>query len=725
MIMKLPVIYFLFMAFIAAEVNAQAPNAPSGRTGAIRAAIDRITAGHAKQVVIEWIPSAGGKDVFELQSSGGRLFLRGSSSSAIGYGFHWYLTYYCHAQVSRAGTQLQLPDPLPQVPRLIRVISPYRFRYFLNYCTFNYSMAFWDWARWEKELDWMALNGINMSLSVIGMEAVWQNTLRKFSFSDNEIKAFIPGPAYTAWWLMGNLEGWGGPVSQAWIDGRVKLEQKILRRMRELGIHPVMQGFYGIVPDTLREKFPGSKTYYGGIWAGDHGFRRPAFLDPQDSLFAAMAKVFYSEEHKLYGDVDFYGGDPFHEGGNSQGIDIGKSAALIHKAMLKAHPAATWVLQGWSGNPTDKLLQGAGKSHVMILDLFAEGEPQWEKRRGYDGRPWAWCTLLNFGSKVGLYGKLDTCASAPFRALASSYGRSLCGIGTMSEGIETNPVNYECIYEMAWRSRPPDLKDWMKDFAFARYGRKLPAAEQAWAILHETAYNCPTNQYGCSESIFCARPCMDVKAAWKWGTIAIYYDTARLRQALHLLLSCAGELARVDTYQYDLVDLSRQVIADYGQRVYRQLIDAFNQRDSAGLDNGSRLFILLIQKQDSLLATRKEFLLGNWIHAAKAIAASPGDTAMMEWNARTLISVWGNMGVAEDLHEYSNREWNGMLGGLYLQRWMIFLKALKGFREGSAIVPIDFYPLEKAWTYERTSFPALPTGDPAAVAASIISELGL
>jgi alpha-N-acetylglucosaminidase len=32
-------------------------------------------------------------------------------------------------------------------------------------------MAYWDWARWEAELDWMALQGINLPLAFTGAAA--------------------------------------------------------------------------------------------------------------------------------------------------------------------------------------------------------------------------------------------------------------------------------------------------------------------------------------------------------------------------------------------------------------------------------------------------------------------------------------------------------------------------------------------------------------------------
>jgi alpha-N-acetylglucosaminidase len=36
------------------------------------------------------------------------------------------------------------------------------------------SYVWWDWARWEKEIDWMALHGINLPLAFTGQETIWQ-----------------------------------------------------------------------------------------------------------------------------------------------------------------------------------------------------------------------------------------------------------------------------------------------------------------------------------------------------------------------------------------------------------------------------------------------------------------------------------------------------------------------------------------------------------------------
>lgn len=53
-------------------------------------------------------------------------------------------------------------------------MSACRYRYYQNVCTQSYSFVWWDWARWEQEIDWMALNGINLALAWSGQEAIWQ-----------------------------------------------------------------------------------------------------------------------------------------------------------------------------------------------------------------------------------------------------------------------------------------------------------------------------------------------------------------------------------------------------------------------------------------------------------------------------------------------------------------------------------------------------------------------
>ncbi|MCT4074358.1 alpha-N-acetylglucosaminidase N-terminal domain-containing protein, partial [Elizabethkingia anophelis] len=359
----------------------------------------------AGRLVLKSVPKEKDADVFTLETRNNQLYISASSASAASRGLDWYVKHYAHQSISHFGNNTRNINKLPVVSPLLKKTSLVPYRYALNYCTINYSFSFYTWEDWEKELDWMALNGVNIMLAPVGTELVWYNTLLRLGYTDTEAKAFIPGPAFTAWWLMGNLEGWGGPVSMDMMKQQAELQKKILKRMKELGIEPVLQGFYGMVPQDLKNKISEAKVIEQGKWAGE--FQRPEILDPTTKLFSKIADTYYTEMKNLYGeDIHYFGGEPFHEGGKTNGLDLKNVAESIQTSMQKSYPNSTWVLQGWQQNPSDGLLAGLKKENTLIIELFGENTANWEKRNGYGGTSFIWSNVSNFGEKNGLYGKL-------------------------------------------------------------------------------------------------------------------------------------------------------------------------------------------------------------------------------------------------------------------------------------------------------------------------------
>jgi len=674
----------------------------------------RVTPWLARNLVLEAIPKADGRDVFELRTEHGKLVLRASDVPSATAGLNYYLKYFCHRSISHVGNNLAPLASLPMLRLPVRRVSPFEFRYLLNYCTLNYTLSFADWDRWQRELDWMALNGVNLALATTGMEAVWQNTLRRMGYSDAEILDFIPGPAYTAWWLMGNLEGWGGPVTQRMIYDRVALEKKILGRMRELGIEPVLQGFYGMVPASLSQKFPQARIIEQGRWGG---FRRPKILLSSDPLFARMTAIYYQELNKLYGPVRFYGGDLFHEGGVTTGLDLASLGRGVQDAMLKANPDSVWVLQGWQGNPKQQLLDGLLRPHTLVINMESD---DWEKRAGFGGTPWIWGIINNFGENTGIFGALSRVASEPWRAKSSPYGSSMAGVGALMEGIDNNPAVYDLLFDTAWQSEPVELEDWIKQYARYRYGQSTPEVERAWQLLLETVYKSGNR----AEPIFCARPSLSLKNVSTWGAAEVKYDPAKLEEAAQEFLKARDELAKNDAYQYDAVNLVRQVLANRGMPAYHKMIDAYNNRDVGRFERAANDFLDLIRTEDKLLSTLREFLLGTWLAKARAMGHDAAEKDLCERNARTLITYWGPDDPKTELHEYAHKEWSGLLQGFYLRRWEMFVAALRESLSGKALVEPNYFAFEKQWTEEHKPYPAMPSGDAVEEAAKALGSVG-
>ena len=169
--------------------------------------IERVTPGYGEQFKLELMEPIDGMDAYEITSDNGKVVLRGNNTISLATAFNQYLKYTCNAHVSWFGNQLDLPKQLP-MPAPVKNTINGKYRVYMNYCTVSYSAAWWDWERWQRELDFMAMNSINMPLSVVGLEAVWYNTLLKHKFTDEEARQFLAGPGHFAWQWMQNLQSY-------------------------------------------------------------------------------------------------------------------------------------------------------------------------------------------------------------------------------------------------------------------------------------------------------------------------------------------------------------------------------------------------------------------------------------------------------------------------------------------------------------------------------------
>ena len=692
--------------------------------------LERIDKGASRKFVIERLK--GEKDFFELDQKGNKVVVRGNNYVSIATGINWYLKYYAGINLSWNGMQADLPEVLPPVLKKERHETDLKLRYDFNYCTFSYSMAFWDWKRWEQEIDWMALHGINLPLAMVGTDVVWKNVLEELGYTREEINAVIAGPGFQAWWLMNNLEGWGGPNPDSWYERQEELQKRILKRMREYGIEPVLPGYSGMVPHNAKDRL-GLNVADPGRW---NGYPRPAFLQPTDPQFERIAALYYREMTRLYGKASYYSMDPFHEGGNTSGVDLEAAGKAIWKAMKQANPRAAWVVQAWGANPRPQMIRNLPAGDMVVLDLFSESRPQWGdpasswyRKEGFGQHDWLFCMLLNYGGNVGLHGKMAHLIEEFYKAKDSSFGKTLKGVGMTMEGIENNPVMYELLCELPWREQRFSKDEWLEGYLKARYGKSDSQVSQAWMLLSNTIYNCPaaSTQQGTHESILCARPSWKAYQVSSWSEMSDYYDPADVIRAAGMMVDAAERFRGNNNFEYDLVDIVRQAVAEKGRLMYRVLVDAYKAGDRELFKLSSDRFLRLILMQDRLLATRPEFKVGRWLESARNLGSTEEEKDWYEWNARVQITTWGNRVAADDggLHDYAHREWNGLLRDFYYLRWKTWLdEQLKSF-EGGQPKAIDFYALEEPWTLKHNSYASEAEGNPVDIACEIYREIKL
>lgn len=689
--------------------------------------LERIDPGASKKFIIQ--VKKGQSDFFELDQKGDKVVIRGNNYVNIATGLNWYLKYYAGIHLSWNGMTAKLPESLPKVSTPVRKETNLALRYDFNYCTYSYTMAFWDWERWEKEIDWMALHGINLPLAVVDQECVWKNMLEKLGYTKEEINKFIAGPAFLAWWAMNNLEGWGGPNPDSWYTQQEALQKKILKRMREYGIEPVFPGYSGMVPHDANKKL-GLNVTEPALW---NGFTRPAFLLPTDSRFNEIASLYYKELEKLFGKANYYSMDPFHELEDAGSVDFDAAGKAVLKAMKDVNPKATWVIQGWTENPRPEMIKNLNNGDILILDLFSECRPMWgipsiwKREKGYEQHDWLFCMIENFGGNVGLHGRMDQLLNNFYLTKNNPLAAHLKGIGLTMEGSENNPVMFELMCELPWRPEKFTKEEWLKDYLFARYGVRDEKITQAWSILANGIYNCPfgNNQQGPHESIFCGRPGLNNFQASSWSKMQNYYDPTSTEAAARLMLEVADKYKGNNNFEYDLVDIVRQSLSDRGRIVYNQTIADFKSFDKKSFAAHSQEFLNILLAQDRLLGTRSEFRVGRWIEQARNLGTTPEEKDLYEWNARVQITTWGNRVCANDggLRDYAHKEWNGLLKDFYYKRWAAYWQTLQDVLDGKPMVELDYYAMEEPWTLAHNPYASQPEGDCVRVAKEVFNEV--
>lgn len=393
--------------------------------------------------------------------------------------------------------------------------------------------------------------------------------------------------------------------------------------------------------------------------------------------------------------------------------------------MKAADPDAIWVMQGWlffshrefwKAPQIKGLLEAVPNDRMIILDLAAEIEPVWKRTEAFYGKQWIWNMLHNFGGNISMFGRIETVATQPAAALNDPASGKLKGIGLTMEGIEQNPVLYELMTDNTWRNTPIELNEWLKKYMLNRYGKSTNDLVKAWDILVKTVYNGQVIRDG-AESIVVSRPTFE--GYRRWARTKFNYAPEDLLPAWKLFVNAIPSCEKSDGFQYDLVDVTRQVLANYALPLQQEIAKAYRENNRAMFDKLSAEFIELIDDMDRLLATRRDFLLGTWIADARNCGTTEGEKALYERNARDLISLWGDSN--NRLFEYSCRQWSGLFTDFYKPHWQQFFSDVKAnwgnFDQAAFDEKIKKW--EWNWVVSRKDYPVKPVGSPTKIAEEL------
>lgn len=644
-----------------------------------RGVLRRLIGSRADSIDLKMVSTRGGGDRFAYKSVKGRLQIEATSPTALCSGFYQYLKSQGLGMRTWAGKRLEIPKSWPAVP-MTAADSPFRLRQYFNVVTYGYSMPYWSWKRWEEELDWMALHGINMPLALVGQEAIATRIWRRMGLTQAEIDEFYTGPAFLPWQRMGNISNHNGPLSDAWHKDQIALQKKILRRIRELGMTPIVPGFSGFVPKGIRRLHPDAPLD-PVAWGGFPSEKQAHFLSHKSPLFAKISEDFIAEWEREFGPERHKLVDSFNEMDlPSQGARredfLASYGEEISQILARSHPENIWVIQGWMfGYQRDiwnektvaALFSKVPDSRMLIMDMacdyngtFWKNGMNWEVFKGFFGKPWTYGWIPNMGGKTGYTGIMPFYANHLFEAVNSKQKGNLAGCGLFMEGLENNEAIYELLADSMWRSEPVDLKEWTRAYCFARYGGAPKEVLDGWSLLYESCYGSFTDHPG---------------FGWQTGRpgIGTMSKSPKFAEGVRRIASAASTLKRSPLYQADLMEMTAMILGSRAEDLFARAAEAHkggraDERDSLWAEAQH-----LLLQADRLLESHPNHRVSRWVGFARAKGKTAAEKNRYEADAKRIVTVWG-----PPVNDYSRRLWSGLIRSFYVPRMELQLRRMKG-----------------------------------------------
>lgn len=385
------------------------------------ALLERYSPEASKRFVFEITDPQGEKDFFTVSSTKNKIYISGNNDLSLASGLNFYLKNILGVSITSSNTSFDLPKQLPEVTTPIRRETEVATRLYLNNESYKGERTYWGYEEWQREIDRMALAGVNMVYLPVGVGTVWHNTLVSMGIEEDEAAAFLPMPSYYAWWTEGQCKGGSQDLPLSWYEGERKLQNKLLAELKKWHIEPVAQGY--------------------------NGAELPASLSKEE-----FANHYYTEMNKLYGAFRYFN------------VPTIEAATLLQKN----NPDAVWLYDIDHGKASATEIASLPRGSVLLVGTY-DNLTDWDKT-GASGHH-------NFVLRPTLAEPQENLYNRPYR------NRLLfCGIELSDD--DTYRINSNFISAYLWNSNLA-YQDYIKMYVRQVYGSPNPTVEKAIAAMYD------------------------------------------------------------------------------------------------------------------------------------------------------------------------------------------------------------------------------------------------
>lgn len=674
------IIFLLMLLPFTIKAQVAHPVTPEDMEKAVSQIMLRVVGSRAYDFNFSYIPATNEPEFFEVSAKNGNIVIKGNSIVAMAKGAYEYLQKACYVQYNHNSGKITLPKSLPDFT-IPKTPAQTDYRIYLNSKTYDKSLAYWQWEDWEKEIDIMALHGINAPLSLLGQEAVWQAVYEKMGIRGTQLDNFFSSPSFQMATFRGNNAGVNPALPQSYINKTKELQNKILSRMLQLGMKPIVPTFNGVVPPAYIKRNPNAEHFVISAKNNLKKENNAYVLQPGTTDFLNIGMSFIETYRKLYGKaVNFTFELPEISEQEIIGTGVSQKLGLFGSSIYNSIVATVPDGKLFINCNADKNASAFEKANnVATLASNIDNKSVFVIVNTSDVANFQlptqlinknWILNINIQSDYFIDSNLENALQTISQTLKNKKNNCV-GVGYAPYKHNTNEITFNAIEAQLWSNTNIGNEDFLLNFFSARYGAKSKEFIEIW----EPAINL-YESFGETNSKFALQ---QNPGFIDYNSHINFYESAT-----NLIKYAEKNTVKNNILLNDVATLT----STYAMHIIDRLISEASKSYAGGNSQKSKeLFekaLKLITTVDGINFNIYSNRLETIISRAANIASNSKDSAYFIDDVKKML-VDNNMSRLSVVEGQNERLMSGFIREFYAERWKVFVNNLFTNKKSSLV----------------------------------------
>lgn len=609
------------------------------------------------------------KDFYGYKAKDGKIHLFGTDKVCVAKAFGKYVQD-CLGKCTApfCGEKLSVTEaPLPE--KEFSAFIDQKWRVFGDYTFYSNDAWRWDFDEWEYFLDILAINGINMAVNLVGNEGLCFYTLIKMDFPQDFALEFVSGPAFYAWQMSNKFDNYVPNKSFDHIERSLEMGKKVVQRMHELGITPVLSTFSGLVPTVTPKLFSGKEMTVEEKWAA---FAKTYKFNIDSVNFRRFFLKYLEVQEEYIGHSDYFLCNQLcasSVGTKKKEIAYLENAAReLDRAMDFFNEDATLVFT--SEGYRKEFVNRINRCGVLVFDIDSSMH---ERTDFFSGHEFIIGNSQHNNAHNSMQGDIAEIAENPYAECKAKCSNCV-GAGLFPESLRQNPMFFSLSFDILTESGKINLDNWYSKYEIARYGKTDDKSSERIALYLKTCYSEEHSAVPVGSAI-CTRPQLNLKHTGLYDRVEPLYENSDLLKIYRSLESLDSD---TEGFKYDLVNIAKQLLDNDAFFLHKEITVLYRDRSMDALNEKAQKFLGIMDDVNDMLVTNRYFNAACYIDELKKIAVNDNELTFFIINFIASVGLWGPMTEDNQRYDYGWQALGNFLPCYQRVRWEKFFEHLSG-----------------------------------------------